>query len=523
MEANFRQYRKLFFLQALMVFLIHGAKLNSDIIGIDTEDLIHLQGGFYGGWLNSGRQGLVLLKYLLGNGEFNPYFSAGMTLLLFAAAAGAFCLLWDSALGKTGDGSVCRVSWAAAGLLWISHPVWAEQFYFSLQSMEIALGMLFTAAALYLTGRFARKPGPGAFLGSLFLLLLTFSSYQAFVAFFIFGTVTILFLEALQSARGQQEQVGAKALLGKIVPYFAVFMAAFVLNMVITRLFFSHSDYLQNQIFWGSSSVKECLQRIISHIIKVFSGYQSAFYSAGFGALALLVLALLLVFLKKNCQGRRALAGVIVFYYLALLCTPFLMTIVLGGIPTVRSQLVLPAAAGFLGYCLVFLMRELKGQGKRNFWEKALLCCGLALCLVCGLEQAKVTAGLYYTDRCRYEQDKALGYALLERIEQVNFRQESLPVVIVGHRDFSPNNACVQGEVIGQSFFAYDLDVEPVSYWSTRRMVGFLHTLGADLYQPPREWLDGALEYSTYMPEWPSEGSVQIKDGMLIIKLSHYE
>ena len=64
-KENFLKYRSHIIIMGLFVFLLHGAKLNSDIIGIDTEDLIHLQEGFYDGWLQSGRYGLVGLKYLL--------------------------------------------------------------------------------------------------------------------------------------------------------------------------------------------------------------------------------------------------------------------------------------------------------------------------------------------------------------------------------------------------------------------------------------------------------------------------
>ncbi len=49
------KYRSRILLTGLFVFLLHGANLNSDIIGIDTEDLLHLQGDFFGGWLRTGR------------------------------------------------------------------------------------------------------------------------------------------------------------------------------------------------------------------------------------------------------------------------------------------------------------------------------------------------------------------------------------------------------------------------------------------------------------------------------------
>ena len=205
----------------LFVFLFHGAKLNSDVVGIDTEDIIHLQGDFYGGWLNTGRQGLVLIKLLTGNLRFNPYFTGIMTLVLYVLSVSAFFLLWDRIAGNrlmtravsvsSGRKDSARLwAWGLGGLLWISHPMMAEQFYFSLQSLEICLCLLMTAASLYLSYRWAYKLHPAPAIGSVILLLVTFSCYQTFVVLYIFGTVSIVFLQALKDISGKKEISGRK-------------------------------------------------------------------------------------------------------------------------------------------------------------------------------------------------------------------------------------------------------------------------------------------------------------------------
>ncbi len=551
-----------FLFMGALVFLFHGAKLNSGVIGVDTEDLIHLQEDFYGGWMQTGRQGLVLMKYLLGNQQFHPYFAGAMTILFFAAAVCAFFWLWERMngsirLGKAKRGSrESRTSlWACGlgGLLWISHPIMAEQFYFSLQSMEICVCLLLTAAALYLSFRWSQRHGLLDGACSVVLLLWTFSSYQTFVVLYIFGTVTLLLLQALRDVSEGRKR-GAGSLFRRVIPYCAVFMMAFVLNTLITRLFFSSSSYLQEQILWGRASVKDCIYGAAAHFVKAFTGLHSIFYHWGLGILALFDLILLICFLKKNTVRCRGMGGVILFYYFALLASPFMMTILLGGSPAIRSQLVLPVFTGFLGYLGIVLLcrltrnsREMEGKhsvketriakgrlgtagnvkegiesGASRVWKAAFVF-GAAVCLITGMEQAKVTESLYYTDWCRYEQDAALGRAIIERINQVNGGDETIPVVIIGGREFKGNSSCVTGEVIGRSFFGYDADVSPRFFWSTRRILGFLHTLGADFNQIPESRMEEALEYSLYMPEWPWENSVEETDGMIIVKLSHYE
>ncbi len=512
MKEYLEKYRSRLFLTGLLVFLLHGSRMYSGIIGIDTEDLLHLQDDFYGGWLHTGRQGLVFLKYLLDNAQYNPFFSGAMTVLLFAAAVAAFLGLWDRV------GRPARMwAWGCGVLLWVSHPAMAEQFYFSLQGMEICLGLGLTALALYFSFRWSEGGSVLWAVGSGGILLLTFSVYQIFVVLYIFGTVSLLLLQAVREVSEGAQPEGMR-LIRRVVPYCAVFLAAFLLNTLITRLFFGSSDYLQNQIYWGRASIKDCFHAIAGHVVKAFTGYGSIFYHPGLGVLALFDLILLLIFLSGHGRGKRGGKGVILFFYLALLATPFLMTVLLGGTPAMRSQMVLPAVTGFLGYLGIWLVQIQDSYFRRRLRGTLIYCC-LAVCLLGGVEQAKVTGRLYYTDWCRYEQDAALGRTVIEKIEQIK-PDERMPVVVIGGREFSGNHSCVTGEVIGRSFFNYDREVEPVPFWSTRRILGFLHTLGADYAQVPQERMGEAMECGANMPVWPKEGCVQVKNGMIIVKLS---
>lgn len=518
------KYRSHIILMGLFVFLLHGAKLNSNIIGIDTEDLIHLEEKFYGGWLGTGRQGLVFLKYVLGNSSMNPYFSGILTLLFFTLAVTVFFIFWDWILGKGLKPSYSLLAAGMGGILWISQPVMAEQFYFSLQSAEIAVGFLVTAAGLAMarlwtdSAAACKRTKQGIFCaaGAVLCFLLAFSSYQIFVVLAIFGVITILLLQQFKKLV-LEEEYDNRELWKKTGCYIALFFIAFLLNTVITTLFFhTSSGYLSEQVSWGNVPAGSCLRMIIGHIVKLFTGYDATFYQAGFGILCVLALCQLCMLLKQKAKGRKLVVFQTLFLFFALLTTPFLMTLVMGAAPAVRSQLVLPVITGFMAYLNVLLAAEQKEQTGRRLFLVLLT----AVVLVSGWKQARTTESLYYTDACRYQQDVAMGEELIKRLEAVNVW--NYPVAIVGSREFQPNHACTIGETIGKSFFDYDAEVEPLNYWSTRRILGFLHTLGADYAQVPQEQMAQALEYSTYMPEWPSEGCVQFFDDMVVVKLSHY-
>lgn len=541
MKEYLEKYRCRVILMLIFVFLIHGAKLHSEIIGIDTEDLIHLQGDFYGGWHNTGRQGLIALKWLTNSLTFRPYLAGMLTLVLFGLAVSAFFLLWDRMFkAKCVDGQENKASgkfaWIAGGMLLIAHPVITEQFYFTIQSVEICIGMLLTAVALYLIWSFRDRGGMFKPAAATILLLLPFSSYQIFVVLFIFGTVAVLFLEGIAKLK-TGEDISAGKLLKGIASYLAVFLSAFAVNTIITKLFFSSSDYLGGQILWGELPVLDNLRAIGGHLFRALTGYDSVHYHFSFGLLCIASLILLIRFWVRFGKQKKGVVAVLFFYFIALLSTPFLMTVICGGAPAVRSQLVLPFLTGFLAYTDIVLLKmdnemqkaevgndtATKGSVElRNKYMRGIAVAGVtAICVVGIWGQTQTTMSLYYTDRMRYEQDAFLGRELIEEIKKVA-GDEKMPIAVIGGIPFSGNNACVDGEVIGKSFFDYDTKVKPKYYWSTRRILGFLHTLGADYPQVDASRFGNAKIESDYMPVWPAEGSVQIRDRMLIIKLSEY-
>lgn len=500
----------------LLMFLLHGAKLNAGIVGIDTEALIFGGEDLYLGWLNTGRQGLVLLKYLFRNVTFNPYFSAVLTLLVFPIAVSAFFLLWDSIWKNKNSLFV----WIIGGLLWISHPALTEQFYFSLQSFEIALAFLLTAAALYLTLLWTeKKRRVYAFFSSVVLMILTFSIYQAFVAFYIFGAMSVLFIQTLREFSEGKQKMAGRAVV-RTGSWLLVFITAFLINTVITQLFFTSSSYLAEQINWGTASMWEIFRHICGHIISVLLG--RSLYNVFYGCLLICSIVLFLVYLYRHGRKNRSGCFTMIFFYLALQSSPFIMTFLQGGEPVLRSQLVLPAMTGLQAMICLWLAEDLAVSAKTA--GRIVLAGVMLIGLLGGVKTAKVTWSLYYTDQLRYEQDAALGRSLIQRLDEICGQdEEHLPVVIVGTRPFQGNHSCIQGQVMGNSFFDWDATVAPVPYWSTRRVVGFLHTLGADYNLPPINRMDEALGYSENMPEWPAEGSVQIQGEMVIVKLSDYK
>lgn len=531
LRSFWEKYRNYIFVIGIFSFLLHGAKLHSEIIGIDTEDMIHLQKDFYTGWAETGRYGLVLLKQLFHNLQFQPYFAGGMTVLFLAIGVFSFVWLWSEMGGRK------HWSLLLGAFLWVSHPIITEQLYFSLQSMEICVGITLTAGALYLTKCFSEKKKWYWFAGSVVLLLITFSMYQVFVPFYIYGTTTMLLLQALEIKAEEKAAVKAeqkvaksagKRVLKDLLPYISVFFVAFLGNSAITNLCFAKSDYLGRQILWGSVPVTENIVAIGGHVFKTLTGYEIVHYHFSYGILVALSLILVISHaLQKQPKGTKA---VTLFYLVAVLVAPYLLVIICGGGTVIRSQLILPAATAFLVYLNGRLLEErlltfrevqqaYHGKGTvRKLTIYGLLGCFIVAAVTGAWKQTYTTMALYYTDRCRYEQDAALGRDLIVRIEEVR-GEEDYPVVVIGSKAFDANHSNMCGETIGKSIFDYDAEVEPEYFWSTKRILGFIHTLGKEYPQVAPERMTEVYAYSEVMPQWPEQGCVQVINDMVVVKL----
>lgn len=560
---------------AIFLLLIHGAKFSSPIIGIDTEDIIRLQDGFYGGWLQSGRYGLIWLKKLLGTYSFNPYFANHMTLVFLFTGVTAYFLLWDKTAGWRQKKTAGTAAWITGSFLWISHPILTEQLYFSLQSLEICVGMCLTAIALYGSCKGLERGYRWLWGFSAALLTMVFGIYQVFVVIYIFGAVSLLLLHALRQLAEQKMSVYTwKQMLWEIFSYAGIFLSAFLLNSFLARRLTPYgSAYLSGQIHWGTIPIKENLLRILDHGFKAVTGTHSIYYHPIFGLLSVFSVCLLLVYCKRM-QIRRCETIWCLLLLFALLSTPFWMTFLCGGAPVIRSQLVLPAVTGFLAYFCINIAtvqpsiklqfgctpQQSHQMALRSIWfsrshmAELLLnitgCCIksgeenadltncsiqyqaagrkgtalvvlsiIALCIPAVWSQSQVTLGLYYTEECRYSQDVALGRSVMFYVEKAA-GTDSIAVVFVGSHPFGPSHACISGETMGHSFFDYDVCVEPECYWSSRRAVGFLHTLGYQVSHASVEDTKKAVEFSKKMPVWPADGSVCLINGIVIVKLS---
>lgn len=90
----------------------------------------------------------------------------------------------------------------------------------------------------------------------------------------------------------------------------------------------------------------------------------------------------------------------------------------------------------------------------------------------------------------------------------------------MGKRKAPGNCATITGDVMGQSLFAWDTLVEPENFWSSSRIIGFMHCMGTNYKEPTKEQTLLATEYANSMICYPAEGSIDWCRDLLVVKLS---
>lgn len=487
----------------LLIFtvLCRGTMFLSDSLGIDTEVMLALKDVFYDSWYGIGRFGLVLIKKITDTMTYNPYFTGIVVLVLLPI----ICMLWTNFFGY-----ITKIQNRTGAFLYslvlIASTILTEQLYFKLQALEVCVGFCMLPVCMYFLYEAAtqnRKKWEKILLifASVVMAVVLFGIYQVMVPLFIFGAASVFYLY-VYFGNGQNESEKNQWKFASY--YIGAFLAAFIINRIIVAIFFSHgSSYLDAQIVWGTEGFAAGIANIWQHVKEVAFGSQ--IYYAKTYSVYCLIMAGLTIYLTRH--KKKSVLGILSL--LAILLAPFYMTVLCGKAPVIRSQLVYPFVLSFMIYTC-FLQPE-----KKKIWIAILYLLGFFTVFL----QVKYTSMLNYSDTVRYEQDVQTAQRLIAEIDNLQNEEHSYPVVFYGAYPAQLNNSCIKGDVIGYSFFEWDTAEEPVGFYSTRRILAFMHALGSNYAQADEETTKALVSCTEDMPGWPDKGSVTLQKDVIVIKL----
>ena len=506
--AEYLKKNYLFITVSCAIFLVvFSSWLSNTNPRIDSENFINEANSDFN-WLEIGREFAIFTKYLFGIHWFNPALATTLGYLMICLAGIVFGYLFWRCTRRSG--------WACAAFLlpFFIAPIFAEQFYFDLQIFEMAWAFLLCAAGagLGLYGAFRRS------YTALFLFavaaLWAVGTYQAFA---VLITAIILFCFALVYRRWatvEGRSVSAKeygVAFGKTVGFFA---AAVILYIAITLIWFSGSSYTTSNFYWLTSSFSECLQSICTHIRQGFAG-EGIFYTWFYTVFAILSVGAAVL---DAVQSKTKFSIFYVVFVVLLQFSPFLLTVVFGGINPFRTQYTYPFVLAANMLFLVSRDWKIKKLFGANFGFIF-----IALAAISLFSQINMTARLIYTNNIRAQEDTRLAAAIEEEIARVSSTDK--PIAFIGYYSNRLNNSCIKGELIGYSLFDIHHALSPYYFWSTRSVCNLMRTISFPFTSASEEQVYEARIYArdNDMPCWPSEGSVYDKGDYTIVKLSEDE
>jgi len=517
---------------ALALFFCYGIKLFQYSIGIDAERFM-LDGHRYAQfkeWISMGRFCITLLMWLLNINGYNPFtafFSAFCLIWLFTISYAYIIALFCKNTGKNN----ALIPFA---LVFISSPIWAEQFYYVFQAREVALMVLLCPFTIYIMfkGFIDNKKGNiiFAFLSIIFMT----SIYQAIIPFFC-CSVFICFMLFLETSDYE-----AKAYRNLCLKIFAMVVCAMLVYAVIYKILIpfvvGNNPYLDNMNQWGRISIKKNiinilsfayiltiggipqLQDIVNPIIASHAntGIEAAKYlsdrSKIFGNILLLPLVLLFIIKSIDIARKKFTSDKKFLYIVAAIGIPIstMFFAILGGCePPMRTMFVLPLAFALMFFFLI--------KNYSNKYRIAVVC----FALFTAAYQAQITAQLLYSDQLIYNEDVRLAYEIRDAIVKTSLDNENLPVAIVGQyriaEKFHTNSNFIIGDAI-QSSFGASFFYGPGH--PSKRALAFMHCLGIHFNSPNEEQRERAIVEAAYMPSYPDSGFVKKLPDVIVVKLS---
>lgn len=469
---------------------------------MDTASGITDFSGITHSWFTFGRFALTSTKKIFG---LQPYCDYAENFLMICTMF-ILCILFSYIVWKflNLEEKRQRFNWIFP-IIFITSPVFAGQFNFSIQSFEIAFAMTICGLAAFLISKWIINSKNIVYLVlGMICMVWALGSYQAIFSLYIVFALACYILIYISNCQGR---INLKKYFFRtaVIKYTLTFFAGSAIYFVFDKLFkyvYGSSDYATNLIRWGTRSTTDCLSSIKVYMHSCFFG-DGGLYSEIFLFIFLIIIiyALCSIVSKKSTNKILFFLSLIVFSIM-----PFSMSIVLGDMLESRMQMCYQFVIGFVLAMIVYYLGRIKFN-KTQF-------VAVILCFMIALDQSYTMARLFDTERMKYDQDVILSQQIIESINDLNLGEiPDYPVVLVGaHEADVPTG--MYADAIGFSWFDYNRDPEYALL--------LFELMGYDYSFPTSSQMQEGQKYAQEnMPCWPDPASVQlVNDEMIVVKLS---
>lgn len=515
MSEFYKKHKEIIFLTVVAVVLLYWQRAFTTNVGIDTEQWII---GSYGkDWLLSGlgRFGHYYSAMMLNLGHYNPYVNGMMFLLIFICAS----LLWIYIFQMVSEKNNLYIVFL---LLFLTSPLWAAQFYFTLQEAAIVFGLLCQGISflLFFDVLLDKDKNPKTdvvkMVVSVICAIYAIGTYQSFFGLHIAEAAACLLLLFDRDVNEEKNLAKLKAFWKKaaatVIHFFVSYGGYWLLCKVMN---WGTSNYLE--VKWGKEPFGELVKGLGKDFSNLLLGKEAY---AGWALLTSLVLCVILMVLKL---ARNMQIGIKISYIVLLIGNIFSMVVLhiaIGSVPADRARIPIAFGTAFLAMYTLTNFREIS---KRVAWTSIIGVVGVVLIFISGVAQMERMMTLYYTDDVCNSQQYAVGTDIVKQIEKLGGDGNST-VVMYGRWDAPLNPSCQVQAPVGISSFDWDYNsAAPTS--GTRRAILYLRAAFGKSYNMDinENQVAEVVTSAESMPSYPADGYVQKVNDVFVVKLSNAE
>ncbi len=507
-----------FFCAVILGLMAHLYQFTNKLYNYD--ELVNTPGGI-GLSIEQGRWFLKwmgqFMNSVLGGAYSFPLFNGCISLLLLAVSAA----LVVSALEIRNP-----LTAGIVGGLFAVFPAVISMYFFMFSALYYSIAIFFSVLAAYLTIKYPRSILWNAV--AVLLIACSLGTYQAYFP----NTVCILLIAViLKAAFGNVAGKEAWKTFWLMVARFCAVMAAgLVAYLLINKVVLAVTG-IQLTDYQGASSMGSIT---LSQLIGSVKQCYASFFGLGFEdvmginynrTLKRLVkvtwlllgagLGSYLILKKENYLNKLIVVCGFVVFPIAL----FLIYVMAPS--TYCYTLMTYPVVFFFIFCVVWVdacwenLRSARGFYVGMNWVASLT---MAAIIITYIWYAN---GNYMALEYTKYHDMAYCQTLITQIKSVEGYTEDMPVVIVGQQVSDSTNSL--GSLVGDTFIVGGRSESNLGYNSliyiTAKYLGFSPEYAG--YEETQEWM--ARDEVRDMPSYPDEGSIQVIDGTIIVKLSDYE
>ena len=482
-----------------------GLRLISQSFSIDTELYINEIGteGRWQWWISLNRWGLVLLNQIFQMDALPIYASNFLTVLFMIAYSIGFNYLFYTYMKDEYKENFLKYQFIFP-ILFVTNPIFAEQYNFILQNVSVAFTVLLIPIILLVIDKASRYKEKFkkylCYITAIALLILSFGVYQSVILLYIATVVVCYLLKVIK------EKNNCWKYLGKQI---AIFILAALVYFVIGKILAGENETSYLQLAWIKDSIKQCLINIL-YCVKSVLKCEGIFYNIGY----LLTIGTFIGFVIYMLVKKELKIGMMIAT-IGILAAPFYIMIITGVDQLKRTQFNYSFVVGIgLMLLVVFLAQKEKIKILKNI--------AIIIILVIAYKQSYHTANLFYTADMVYRSDEAFAYQLMNEVEKKEWYNpnQTYKIIFVGRHQKELKNVYLKSEVIGSSFFSFDYQY---IYGPNSRAISFLRTLGYNFQEPSAEEFENAKQYveENQVEPWPNEDSIRLQDkDKIVIRLS---